>query len=84
MERITYVGAGFLAAIAVIPSMINAQMGIPFFVAAFLGGTGLLIVVSVSLDFVQRIEAQLLMRNYQGFLGEGGSGRGPRIRGSRR
>jgi preprotein translocase subunit SecY len=46
-------------------------MHIPYMVTAFLGGTGLLIVVSVALDMVQRIEANLLMRNYEGFLDEG-------------
>jgi len=88
MERITYVGAGFLAVIAVIPTIVAAAAKIPFQVSAFLGGTGLLIVVSVMLDFVQRIEASLLMRNYEGFLGGsggagGGTKRGPRIRGPR-
>ncbi|MEX0885866.1 MAG: preprotein translocase subunit SecY [Phycisphaeraceae bacterium] len=83
MERITYVGAGFLAVIAVIPTIVAGVFGIPFGVTQFLGGTGLLITVNVMLDFVQRVEAQLLMRNYQGFLATGGSGRGPRIRGSR-
>lgn len=82
MERITYVGAGFLAAIAVIPSVVHLLFDIPWHVSSFLGGTGLLITVSVMLDFVQRIEANLLMRNYQGFLTSGGSGRGPRIRGA--
>ena len=73
MTRITYVGAGFLAMIAVIPDVVNAYMGVPFRISAFLGGTGLLIVVSVTLDVVQRIEANLVMRNYSGFLGsEGG------------
>ncbi len=79
MERITYVGAGFLAVIAVIPMVVNGAFDIDYNVAAFLGGTGLLICVSVMLDLVQRIEAQLLMRNYPGFLGSGGS-KGPRIR----
>jgi len=83
MERITYVGAGFLAIIAVIPTVVAGVFKVPFSVSSFLGGTGLLIVVSVMLDFVQRIEASLLMRNYQGFLGTGGSGKGPRIRGAR-
>ncbi len=84
MERITYVGAGFLAAIALVPTIISEAFGIPFFVSSFLGGTGLLITVSVALDFIQRIEANLLMRNYKGFLGsEGPGGGGPRIRGSR-
>jgi preprotein translocase subunit SecY len=75
MERITYVGAGFLALIAVIPSVVATQLGIPFRVSAFLGGTGLLIVVSVALDFIQRIEANLIMRNYEGFLGQEGVAR---------
>lgn len=84
MERITYVGAGFLSVIAVIPTIVSGLFDIPFTVTQFLGGTGLLIVVSVMLDFVQRIEANLMMRNYRGFLGGGGSGGGgPKIRGSR-
>jgi preprotein translocase subunit SecY len=53
----------------VIPNIVSSQLGIPFQVSAFLGGTGLLIVVSVALDLVQRIEANLVMRNYGGFLG---------------
>ncbi len=84
MERITYVGAGFLSVIAVIPMVVNSQLGINFMVANFLGGTGLLIVVAVGLDLVQRIEANLLMRNYEGFLGgDDKGGQGPRIRGTR-
>ncbi len=81
MERITYCGAGFLALIAVVPSVISAAFGIDFMVTQFLGGTGLLITVSVMLDLVQRVEANLMMRNYEGFLG--GGGKGPRIRGRR-
>ncbi len=81
MERITYVGASFLAVIAVIPTIIAQAMKIPFQVATFLGGTALLIVVSVMLDFVTRIESSLVMRNYQGFLSGPGGGRGRRIRG---
>ena len=87
MERITYVGAGFLAIIAVIPTIVSGAFNINFIVTQFLGGTGLLIIVSVMLDFVQRVEAQLMMRNYRGFLGggdnTGGGGKGPRIRGAR-
>ncbi len=78
MGRITYVGAGFLAIIAIIPTLVASSMQISFQVSAFLGGTGLLIVVSVTLDLVQRIEANLIMRNYKGFLG----GEGP-IKGGR-
>ena len=79
MARITYVGAGFLAVIAVIPDVVATKLEIPFEISAFLGGTGLLIIVSVTLDLVQRIEANLVMRNYSGFLGEEGG----RIKGGR-
>jgi preprotein translocase subunit SecY len=72
MSRITYVGAAFLAVIAIIPTLVAQALEIPFMVSAFLGGTGLLIVVSVTLDLVQRIEANLIMRNYKGFLGSTG------------
>ena len=80
LNRITYVGAGFLALIAVIPTLVTQAMGIPFDVAQFLGGTGLLIVVSVGLDLIQRLEANLVMRNYAGFLGQGADPRGARMR----
>jgi preprotein translocase subunit SecY len=71
MTRITYFGASFLAIIAVVPSLIIVLLGIEPSIANFLGGTGLLIVVSVSLDLVQKIEANLLMRSYEGFSGTG-------------
>jgi preprotein translocase subunit SecY len=78
MTRITYVGAAFLSVIALIPTLVAQSLQIPFMVSAFLGGTGLLIVVSVALDLVQRIEANLTMRNYKGFLGDEGPIRGER------
>ena len=78
VERVTYVGAGFLAIIAVIPSLVSTYMQIPINVSSFLGGTGLLIVVSVGLDLLQRIEANLVMRNYSGFLSGAEPGRGGR------
>jgi len=71
MSRITYVGAAFLALIAVVPTMVMVWLDIPWNVSTFLGGTGLLIVVSVSLDLVQRIESNLIMRNYAGFMESG-------------
>jgi preprotein translocase subunit SecY len=66
MMRITYVGAAFLAVVAIIPSVINATMEIDYRVASFYGGTGLLIVISVALDLVQKINSHLVMRNYPG------------------
>ena len=46
-------------------------LGIDWTITTFIGGTGLLIVVSVSLDLVQKIEANLLMRSYDGFSASG-------------
>jgi preprotein translocase subunit SecY len=82
MMRITYVGAAFLCVVATVPMMVTTSMGIDPRISAFLGGTGLLIVVNVALDMVQRIEANLLMRNYSGFLsGSSSGGKGKRIKG---
>ncbi|MBL8816847.1 MAG: preprotein translocase subunit SecY [Planctomyces sp.] len=68
MMRITYIGAAFLAIIAVIPTVIsNTLTGDPA-TAQFFGGTGLLIMVSVALDLVQKIDSHLIMRNYPGLL----------------
>jgi len=64
MMRITYVGAAFLAVIAIIPSVIATMMQIQPAIAQFYGGTGLLIVISVALDLVQKINSHLVMRNY--------------------
>lgn len=71
MTRITYFGAAFLAIIAIVPTLVTVLLGVEWRIATFLGGTGLLIVVSVSLDLVQRIEANLLMRSYDGFSSSG-------------
>lgn len=68
MLRITYVGAAFLSLVAVIPSLVQSWLGVDFTVAQFLGGTGLLIVVSVCLDLVQKIDSHLVMRNYAGLV----------------
>jgi len=64
LMRITYVGAAFLAVIAIIPNIISSELEIPPQVASFYGGTGLLIVISVGLDLVQKINSHLVMRNY--------------------
>jgi preprotein translocase subunit SecY len=71
MERITYVGAGFLALVAVIPTIVGGALGIPAQIASFYGGTGLLIAVSVAFDLVQKIDSHLVMRNYTGLLEKG-------------
>lgn len=68
MARITYVGAGFLALVAIIPMLISGSLGVSFMVASFYGGTGLLIAVSVAFDLVQKIDSHLVMRNHAGLL----------------
>jgi preprotein translocase subunit SecY len=71
MSRITLAGAIFLTIISVTPSILAQKFGIPWLVASFLGGTSLLIIVGVMLDTMRQIEAQLLMRHYDGFLKKG-------------
>ena len=67
LTRLTLFGALFLAAVAVVPYFITGALpGLPNTV--FIGGTSILIVVGVSLDFLRQLESQLMMRNYEGFL----------------
>lgn len=68
MVRITYVGAGFLAIVAIVPTIVSGSLGVSFAIASFYGGTGLLIAVSVAFDLVQKIDSHLVMRNYRGLL----------------
>ena len=68
MLRITYVGAAFLSLVAVIPSLVQNALNVDYVIASFLGGTGLLIVISVCLDLVQKIDSHLIMRNYSGLV----------------
>jgi len=71
MTRITLPGAVFLAIIAVLPSLISGALNIPYLVASFFGGTGLLIIVGVMLDTMRQIESHLLVRHYEGFMKKG-------------
>ncbi|MBI3999851.1 MAG: preprotein translocase subunit SecY, partial [Candidatus Omnitrophica bacterium] len=73
MTRVAFTGALFLALIAIFPSIINSPkvLNIPFMIASFFGGTGLLIIVGVVLDTMKQIESQLLMRHYEGFIKKG-------------
>lgn len=64
MNRITLSGAVFLGLIAILPFMVQSFTDIA---SVSIGGTGLLIVVSVVIDLVKQIESQLVMRNYDGF-----------------
>ncbi len=77
MERITLGGAVFLAIIALVPNFMSSIMKIRSF---YFGGTAVLIVVGVALDTVHQIEAQLLMRHYDGILRKSGGKSGSLLR----
>ena len=64
LTRLTLPGALFLASLAVLPWIMSRFLNVPF----YFGGTSLLIVVGVALDTMRQMEAQLLMRHYEGFL----------------
>ena len=64
LSRLTFPGALYLGAVAALPTILISQTGATF----FFGGTSILIIVGVALDTVKQLEAQLMMRNYEGFL----------------
>jgi preprotein translocase subunit SecY len=64
LARLTFPGALYLAAVAAMPTILINQTAANF----YFGGTSLLIVVGVALDTMKQLEAQLMMRNYEGFL----------------
>jgi len=68
MTRITLAGASFIAVIAILPDLIMARLNIPYLVASFFGGTGILIIVGVMLDTLKQIESHLLTHHYEGFI----------------
>jgi preprotein translocase subunit SecY len=78
LSRVTFAGSLYLAAVCVMPQIIQSAVAnqVPF----YFGGTGLLIVVGVALDTAQQIEGHLITRHYDGFAGP----QGPRIRGRAR
>ncbi len=64
LARLTFPGAIYLAAVAALPTILINQTSANF----FFGGTSILIVIGVALDTMKQLEAQLMMRNYEGFL----------------
>jgi preprotein translocase subunit SecY len=63
LTRITLIGALYMSAVCVLPTMLAIRYGVPF----FFGGTALLIVVGVGLDTIGQVEAHLVSRQYEGF-----------------
>ena len=76
MTRLTAFGTIALVIIALFPDILYYNMGIPYQVGQFFGGTGMLITVGVLLDLLRQVETYLLQRHYDGFLRKG------RIRGT--
>ena len=64
LARLTFPGALYLALVAALPTILINQTSANF----YFGGTSILIVVGVALDTMKQLEAQLMMRNYEGFL----------------
>jgi len=71
MTRITLAGAVFIAFIAIFPDFLMAWLKVPYLIASFFGGTGILIIVGVILDTLKQIESHLLMHHYEGFIKSG-------------
>ncbi|MBN1619296.1 preprotein translocase subunit SecY [candidate division WOR-3 bacterium] len=67
VSRITLPGSVFFAFVAVLPMILIQKFNLPF----YFGGTSILIVVGVILDTMRQVEAQLMMRHYEGFLSKG-------------
>ncbi|MGB7587528.1 MAG: preprotein translocase subunit SecY, partial [Solirubrobacterales bacterium] len=64
LSRLTFPGALYLGAVAALPAILFSQTSANF----YFGGTSILIVIGVALETVKQLEAQLMMRNYEGFL----------------
>ena len=67
LVRLTVVGALYLSAVCVMPTLLIEKLNVPF----YFGGTALLIVVGVAIDTIAQIESHLVMRNYDGFMKAG-------------
>lgn len=71
MNRITLIGAIFLALIAILPSIVSKILKVDMTISHFFGGTSLLILVGVILDTMQQIDSHLLMKKYDGLIQKG-------------
>ena len=72
-RRLTLFGAIYLAFVFIVPSVIfaalaNSDLGFNYSLTNAFSSTGMLIVVSVALEFQRQLESQLMMRQYKGFL----------------
>jgi len=68
LTRLTVVGAIYLSAVCVLPTILISKFNLPF----YFGGTALLIIVGVAIDTVSQVQSQMVMTNYEGFMKSGG------------
>jgi len=74
LSRITLWGALYVSAVCVLPMILISKFSVPF----YFGGTSLLIVVGVAMDFMGQIESYLISRQYEGLMGKAGKLKGRR------
>jgi preprotein translocase subunit SecY len=71
LNRLILPGSLYLAAIAILPTLIQKVFNFPPSIAMLMGGTSLLIMVGVVLDTLQQIESHLMMHHYDGLMKDG-------------
>jgi preprotein translocase subunit SecY len=80
VNRVLVIGAGYLAAVCLLPEILRAELAIPF----YFGGTSVLIIVSVTMDTIQQVQSHMLAHQYEGLIeksqlrGKAGKKRGKR------
>jgi len=81
VNRILVMGAGYLALVCLMPEIIRTNLAI----TAYFGGTSILIIVSVGMDFIQQVQSHLLAHQYEGLIEKSqlrGKKRGGKTRGT--
>jgi len=68
LTRLTLLGAGYLALVCLMPELLMSQSNVPTMLVGFLGGTSIMIVVSVTLDTVTQVQSHLLAHQYEGLI----------------
>jgi preprotein translocase subunit SecY len=77
MSRLTLAGAGYITAVCLLPEFLTLQWSVPF----YFGGTSLLIIVVVTMDFMSQVQAHLMSHQYEGLMRKANlRGRSPLLR----
>jgi preprotein translocase subunit SecY len=75
LTRLTVIGALYLALVCLMPEFLMSQSNVPTMLVGFLGGTSIMIVVSVTLDTVTQVQSHLLAHQYEGLIKKSRLGR---------